>query len=67
MHGSDTKDPDGAAGGRLPSVPWRVAVRLVLDEEAKLGFDCAPPTGVQDALPDSVFNTRAHLPMVLGR
>lgn len=33
----------------------------------KLGFDCALPTGIQDALPDSVFNSRAHLPMVLGR
>lgn len=67
MHDSDTKDPDGAAGGRLPSVTWRVAVRLVLDEEAKLEFDCAPPTGVQDALPNSVFNTRDHLHMALGQ
>lgn len=58
MHGSGTKDQMGRLEGR-----YEVSIGL----RGKLGFDCALPTGVQDALPDSVFNSRAHLPMVLGR
>lgn len=57
MHDSGTKDQMGRLEGR-----YEVSIGL----RGKLGFDCALPTGVQDALPDSVFNSRAHLPMVLG-